>query len=440
MARLSICKASREGTSFSAVDLGDVRHVLAAAVPRRGATLRQQADDVLGRLEAVIGERGRRGSIVEQAVFLADAGQIEECRQILRGFYGPEMPATSYIPQPPCDGSLLAIEALGVGQGRGEVQIQRVSEQLVIARHNGLAWIHCAAPAPKEPAAGAYGRAVAALARIDALLGSVGARFDQIVRTWLYVGGIVDDEGGRQRYQELNRARDDFYRGIPFLAGRRPEQQRAVYPASTGIGTRGRDIPASAIALATDRSDVTAMPLENPRQTAAYDYAASYSPNRPKFARAMALSCGEHATIFISGTASITKSETRHAGDVVSQTRETLDNIEALISEENLCRHALPGLGAGLEGLGLARVYIKQMDDYAQVRAVCEQRLGELPVIYAMADICRPDLLVEIEGIAFSCRGAADRPHRGDGLQGRPRHDRVLLDAWEAGGQAVASR
>ena len=73
-----------------------------------------------------------------------------------------------------------------------------------------------------------------------------------------------------------------------------------------------------------------------------------------KFSRAMALSCGTYATIFISGTASITDSETRHVGDAAAQTDETLDNIAALISEENLCRHGLPGLGhlAGQPGPG----------------------------------------------------------------------------------------
>jgi hypothetical protein len=48
------------------------------------------------------------------------------------------------------------------------------------------------------------------------------------------------------------------------------------------------------------------------------------------------------------------------------------------------------------------RVYIKRQEDYEKVRAVCESRLGELPTIYAIADVCRPDLLVEIEGMAFS--------------------------------------
>ncbi len=173
----------------------------------------------------------------------------------------------------------------------------------------------------------------------------------------------------------------------------------------------------SAIALATERSDVIAVPLENPRQTSAYDYRSSYSPRSPKFSRAMAVRCCADTTIYISGTASITNSETRHIGDVVAQTHETLNNIEALISEENLCRHGLPGCGTSLEGLGLARVYIKRNEEYGKIRAICEERLGELPTIYALADVCRPELLVEIEGIAFPRerprlpRGANSHPH-----------------------------
>ena len=48
------------------------------------------------------------------------------------------------------------------------------------------------------------------------------------------------------------------------------------------------------------------------------------------------------------------------------------------------------------------RVYIKNQEDYQKTRAVCEDRFGEVPTIYAVADVCRPELLVEIEGIAFS--------------------------------------
>ena len=227
-----------------------------------------------------------------------------------------------------------------------------------------------------------------------------------MIRTWLYCGGIGDREGDASRYQEMNRARTDFFRDIRFLDGRLPRDHRGgAYPASTGIGVDGPGIMLSAIALATDRAEIIVVPLENPRQTPAYDYSARHGSASPKFSRAMALSCGDYATIFISGTASITASETQHAGDAAAQTHETLDNVAALIAEENLSRHGLPGLGTSLDGLGLVRVYVKRQADYATVRAVCQQRLGELPTIYALADVCRPELLVEIEGIAFSSRG-----------------------------------
>ncbi len=417
MATHTIRKSSQAGIGYSVVELNDVRHVFAAAVPRRGLTLRQQAGDALRTIEAVIQEEGTRGSIVHQAVFVPSVNLIDECRQIIRDFYGPEMPATSYIPQPPCEGKLLAIEALGIGRGLGEVEIERVSEQLVIARHNHIAWCHCAEVVPQNRDGSVYDASLDAFQQIRGLLQSVNIPFADVVRTWLYLGGIVEEEGPTQRYKELNRARTDFYQDIYFLADHLPPGRRAactdgrrVFPASTGIGTEGRRVMMSAIALATDRKDIVAVPLENPRQTSAFDYGEHYSPKTPKFCRAMALSCGNYATIFVSGTASITNSETRHVGDAVAQTHETLDNIAALVSEDNLCHHGLSGLGASLDGLGLVRVYIKRADDYANVRAACEMRLGELPTIYAMADVCRPDLLVEIEGIAFSHKGPTPPP------------------------------
>jgi enamine deaminase RidA (YjgF/YER057c/UK114 family) len=85
----------------------------------------------------------------------------------------------------------------------------------------------------------------------------------------------------------------------------------------------------------------------------------------------MAVACGRDAMLFISGTASITNAETRHADDAAAQTRETLDNIAALISEQNLTRHGLPGSGVALGGIALARVYIKRREDYPRVRAIC---------------------------------------------------------------------
>jgi enamine deaminase RidA (YjgF/YER057c/UK114 family) len=419
MADHTIRKCSRSAVGYSVVSLNDVQHLYAAAAPRQDGTFEEQARDALLTIASVINANNGRGSIVQQAVFLADMTHRDRCRQIIADFYGRDIPVTSYIPQSPCGGRLLAIEALGVGQGNGEVQIERIGEELVIARHNGIAWVHAALAAHDHHGA-AYCDATAAMRHMRSLLGQAGVRYDDIIRTWFYLGGITEKDGSEkknsekdgsampgkepvERYQELNRARADFYRDIRFLPGRAPAGRSCrVFPASTGIGTSGRGVVLGAIALASDRKDIRAVPLENPRQTAAYDYASAYSAQSPKFSRAMALSCGTYATIFISGTASITDSQTRHAGDAPAQTEETLDNIAALISEENLCRHGLPGLGASLASLAFARVYIKRGEDYPAVREICERRLGGLPTIYAQADVCRPDLLVEIEGMAFS--------------------------------------
>ena len=204
MANHTIRKVSQSGVGYSVVDLNNVRHVFAAATPLAGSTFDEQADDALRTIEAVIGEEGTRGSIVHQAVFLADMTHLARCQQIMRDFYGRELPATSYIPQPPCGGKLLAVEALGVGQGLGEVQIERIDEDLVVARHNGIAWVHCAKTMPQTENLPVYDGSLGILEGVCKMLGRAGARFDQVIRTWFYLGGIVDDDGPVQRYKELN--------------------------------------------------------------------------------------------------------------------------------------------------------------------------------------------------------------------------------------------
>ena len=392
----------------SLVELNDVCHVFATVVPRSGNTLREQVRDALEGIAAVMSAEGAAGAVIHQAVFLADGESMAACRHIVRDFYGCDVPATSYIPQPPCEGKLVAIEAMGLGRGRENVEIERISDQVVVTHQNGVAWVYADHAVPRTLATGVYEKTICSYQHLRRLLPGAGARFDQVLRTWLSLGGIVDDDGPTQRYKELNRARADVYQHVPFLTDRLPEGYTGpAFPASTGIGTAGRSLSLSALAVVSDDDSVVAVPLENPRQTAAYAYSTTYSPTSPKFSRGLALCCGEDTTLFISGTASITNSETRHVGDVVAQTHETLENITALISEANLSRHGLPGRGTTLEGIGVARVYVKRPEDHAKVRQVCEQRLGGVPASYVVADVCRPDLLVEIEGIAFSHQAQA---------------------------------
>jgi enamine deaminase RidA (YjgF/YER057c/UK114 family) len=158
----------------------------------------------------------------------------------------------------------------------------------------------------------------------------------------------------------------------------------------------------SCVALETRREDLLLLSLENPQQTPAYAYDAKYSSQSPKFSRAMALLLGDYMTTWISGTASIVSSESRFLGDIEKQTQQTIDNIQRLIGPDNFAACGVPGAGAGFQDLAKIRVYLKRPEDLAKCRAICARRLGSTPAIYAVADICRPELLVEIEGIAFS--------------------------------------
>jgi len=406
-----IRKKSHDGVGYSVVDLHGVSHILAAAVPVSGHTTTEQTHDALGTIQDVIDNEGAAGRIVSQSVFYRDPADHDLIRGLIRDFYGEAMPATTFICQPPCCQNHVSIEALGVGRVGQPFEIHRYGEKCVVARHAGVTWYHCGPVTPRPSAASVYDRSYSTFERLGRMLRSKGARFENVIRTWLYQGNIVgmeevigEDEAPcqRQRYQELNRARCDFYRGVTFTRQWTPPAYRgAIYPASTGIGSDNGDLVASCIAVDGTPGAFAITPLENPQQTSAFDYGECYGPKSPKFARAMAVAGAEAATIFISGTASITHSETQWPRDVARQTHQTLDNIAALISERNLARHSLPRMAATLEDLACVRVYIKRQEDYEAVRAVCEARLGELPAVYAKADVCRDDLLVEVEGMAF---------------------------------------
>ena len=400
-------KVSSHGIGYSIADLSQVRYIFASAVPRVDGDLYQQVHDALSTIESVIcGENCGDGCIVRQAVFLRDPAEYETCKRIMGEFYGDDLPATSYVVQPPCGGKLVEIEAWGVCRNGGDLDVERVSEHLVIVRHSGITSAHCAGIVPHTDDDAVYYRSFNAFQRMrDALL-SRGFRYEQIIRTWLYLGDIVGVQDGVERYRELNRARADFYEGLCFTNSHVPPSVNGtVYPASTGIGASNRDVLMGCLALQTDRDDVAFLPLENPQQTSAFSYGKQHGTFSPKFSRAMAVIAGDTAAVLVSGTASIVNAETCHVGDVEAQTHQTLDNIQKLIAAPNFARYGFHGLGATLGDMALVRVYIKRREDYERTRAICESRLGELPAIYAVADVCRSDLLVEIEGIAFAHGG-----------------------------------
>jgi enamine deaminase RidA (YjgF/YER057c/UK114 family) len=369
--------------------------------PEAVGDFRDQAWEAVSTIRAILRQQNEPMALTVQTVFVDDAANVPVAKQIFEASYGKRLPLTLFVVQPPCDGRALAIEAWAISTRTAQVDYR--GPHLVTVTHDGLRWIHASAGALRQAGLPAYEQAAASFEGLRTVLAEAGATFEDVVRVWLYQGGITEREGDTERYRELNRARSDFFAGIAFdalpLAAR---SGRAIYPASTGIGTLNHGLITTCLALQTERSDVRLLPLENPLQMPAFDYPDRYSIKSPKFSRAIALRIGDHVTTWISGTASIVDSETAHAGDVAMQTEQTLTNIERLIDADNFERRGWIGAGATLGDLAKVRVYVKHAADCEICRAVCERRLGRIPAIYAQADVCRPDLLVEIEGVAFS--------------------------------------
>lgn len=213
---------------------------------------------------------------------------------------------------------------------------------------------------------------------------------NSIIRQWNYIEKIIATEGLHQNYQDFNDVRSIFY-GEHF--------KQCGYPAATGIGMNEGGLIIEYIAMKSDVS--TTAPVDNKQQISAHQYSTDVLKGgcpvktTPKFERARFLSCDHHDMIFISGTASILGEKTIGIDDPGQQTEITIKNIRELYSDKILkdldCRSKTPQYGH-------VRVYVKNESDFKEIRTCCRKFYGDLPMVYIKADICRDNLLVEIEG------------------------------------------
>ncbi|MDR1384403.1 MAG: hypothetical protein LBJ67_11275 [Planctomycetaceae bacterium] len=400
--RRNFIKANGRGGAFSFIQRKSLRQMYLVAESFPKGSLETKFNEIRETLADVLDRQNMRDSVVAISVFWHDLAQKQFLRQRFRDFFGESLPQITYIPQCSCFGKSIVVELFAVGSENKNFEIRRHSENSVEVLADNLSVLFCGDVYPDNKPQKSYFRSLNAFQKLQTLLVRESYNISNLYRTWLYLGHIVDIEDETQRYKELNRARTDFFNGQDFITDFLPQGYRGVaFPASTGIGADDYDVVISSQAIKSERKNLILVPLENPLQTPAFDYGQVYSPQSPKFSRAMAFVDGNDAKVYISGTASITDSESRFQGNPEHQTHQTLDNIAALVTEENLSKHGINGFRATLEQLAVARVYVKNPSDFPTIRRVCEERIYGTPIVYVFADVCRPELLVEIEGIAI---------------------------------------
>ncbi len=209
--------------------------------------------------------------------------------------------------------------------------------------------------------------------------------FPHLLRMWNYFPHINRDQSGLERYKRFcmgrHQAFSTYYKDFA-----------SMLPAASAVGTQ--DGPFQVLFLAGKQSG---KPLENPRQISAYEYPPMYGPESPSFSRATFHRTANGGQLFLAGTASIVGHATQHKGDLAKQTLETLSNIAAVLHR---VRHEELESCGGQSAEGLLKVFVRNQEDMGEVKKVLEAHdLGRGPILYLQGEMCRKELLVEIEGI-----------------------------------------
>lgn len=212
------------------------------------------------------------------------------------------------------------------------------------------------------------------------------SEYPNLIRVWNYFPWINAVEDGLERYRSFSVGRHEAFM--------RCERNVEDSPAACALGSYGGPLVIYFLA-----SRFPGMQIENPRQISAYSYPQQYGPRSPTFSRATLAYKDDPRILFISGTASIIGHETVHPDSVSMQTRETLANIRVVIDQAVL--KGFPQVDFAND-MAL-KVYVRHARDIpAVMEIVREEYKYTSEVIVLQADICRTDLLVEIEAVCWN--------------------------------------
>lgn len=215
--------------------------------------------------------------------------------------------------------------------------------------------------------------------------------YSTLLRAWNYIARINVESFGIERYRQFNIGRQNAF----------VSDGRAItgsVPAACALG-----IAQGPLQIAFLASRLPMRAIENPRQVSAYHYPTQYGPRSPTFSRAALFNAGHDEILFLSGTASIVGHQSVHLDDVRAQVAESLANVTVLLDQANKVRHArFPGELTDL----CFRFYVRQREHLPVIRAEFERIAGpDAVAVYVLADVCRHELLVEVEGSAMLARG-----------------------------------
>jgi enamine deaminase RidA (YjgF/YER057c/UK114 family) len=347
--------------------------------------------------QSLLDQIGKKSRVIKIVFFGAPNSNEEYLDQLgilseyTREYFASAPPVISYISQKPMFGELNA-EVVSL-ESEENICISYGDNYLVL--NNGICReLVTGGVLASDINASFLDQSKEVFARIEKILTHENFAIKSIVRQWNYIENITRFDGDHQHYQDFNDSRSHFYAKTKWDSG---------YPAATGIGTQYGGVMVELIAFTGEAFIDQA--LDNPLQVSPHKYSqqvllgakdeALDRRTTPKFERGRVLGLQDTQTIFISGTAAIRGEHSLVSDDVTEQTRMTMANIDHLISPQNC---PLENASRVYE---ILRIYVKEYDHMEGVSKYMEANYPEVKKIYLHADICRDELLLEIEGYAL---------------------------------------
>jgi enamine deaminase RidA (YjgF/YER057c/UK114 family) len=292
-------------------------------------------------------------------------------------------PASSYVSQPPLHAPLL-MEVHSIVAGEiDQITYKRFQNKPYTLLENTEGRFLFAGGFQSDVNTSVEQQSVEVFRRIEELLKLEHFPIHSIIRQWNYIERISCFSNGEQHYQSFNNARSDFYAKNTWPHG---------YPAATGIGTNQGGVVVDLDAAVFTSPDAYTIPIDNPLQIAAHTYSDNVLKTThrkkatPKFERAKSMVFGKRRIVYISGTAAIRGENSLNNAGLEHQLHITMENIVQLTGKAQLI---------------MLRVYLKNKADYTLAERLINEYHLLIPVSYMCADVCRDELLIEIEGIAI---------------------------------------
>lgn len=204
--------------------------------------------------------------------------------------------------------------------------------------------------------------------------------YPNLLRAWNYMPDINGGESDEERYKQFCHGRHDAFSAESYSA--------SDFPAACALGHHSDHTVVYLLA-----AKQPAVHFENPRQLSAYQYPREYGIRSPSFARASVAIRDLSTQLYLSGTASITGHQSYFPGDIGQQLNLTTDNIKILL--DSIGEH----FSQPSPELGLIKVYLRHVAHIDEVEAVLKNYMPEGNYLIVKSDICRSELLIEIDGV-----------------------------------------